>query len=142
MSKQFILEIVDYQKYEKEIQSIRREVFILEQGVSESLEIDGLDPECIHVLVWNEEGNPIGTGRMQKNGHIGRMAVIKTWRGMTVGRQILDLLILYAEEIGLKEVLLHSQTHAIAFYEKAGFVQQGDLFYEANIPHILMLRGL
>ncbi|MCB1093402.1 MAG: GNAT family N-acetyltransferase, partial [Verrucomicrobiae bacterium] len=54
---------------------IRRIVFIEEQGVSEALEIDGRDPECVHALARDGSGEVIGTARLLPEGKIGRVAV-------------------------------------------------------------------
>ncbi|MBL7176635.1 MAG: GNAT family N-acetyltransferase [Desulfobacteraceae bacterium] len=62
------------------IYAVRKIVFVEEQGISEELDFDGLDPECWHVLAYASQSEPIGTARMQKDGHIGRIAVLEDWR--------------------------------------------------------------
>ena len=79
------VELVDWMKAEPAIRAIRETVFISEQAVPEKLEWDGLDPLCAHVLAWSEVGDAIGTARMQAEGNIGRMAVLKGWRRRGVG---------------------------------------------------------
>ena len=37
-----------------------------------------------------------------------------------------------------KVVYLHSQLRAVTFYERNGFVKQGEIFYEAGMGHFLM----
>jgi predicted GNAT family N-acyltransferase len=66
------------------------------------------------------------------------MAVIKPLRGCGLGRKVLQALLHEAREEGHKDLLLHAQTHALAFYEKQGFIAEGDEFIEADIPHRLM----
>jgi predicted GNAT family N-acyltransferase len=66
------------------------------------------------------------------------MAVIKPLRGCGLGREVLQALLHEAREEGHKDLLLHAQTHALAFYEKQGFIAEGDEFIEADIPHRLM----
>ncbi|HPV81749.1 MAG TPA: GNAT family N-acyltransferase, partial [Nitrospira sp.] len=75
------VKLVDWVDAEPLIRPVRETVFIHEQAVPEELEWDGLDPQCAHVLAWNDQGDAIGTARMQPNGTIGRMAVLKDWRG-------------------------------------------------------------
>lgn len=134
------VELVDWAEAEAAIRAIRETVFIVEQGVPETLEWDGLDPACAHVLAWNDRGEPIGTARIQVNGTIGRMAVLKDRRGCGVGRALLQALLDLAERQGLSRVTLSAQTHALAFYERAGFRVIGEPFMDAGILHRKMER--
>lgn len=136
------VELVDWGEAEPTIRTIRETVFIVEQGVPEGLEWDGLDPLCAHVLAWNDLGEAIGTARMQPKGSIGRMAVLKDWRGRGVGRALLQTLLDLAVRQGLSSVTLTAQTHALGFYERAGFHVVGDPFMDAGIPHRKMVRDL
>lgn len=136
------VELVDWGEAEPTIKAIRETVFIVEQGVPEGLEWDGLDPTCAHVLAWNDRGEAIGTARMQVNGTIGRMAVLKDWRGRGVGRALLHTLLDLAERQGLSRVTLSAQTHALDFYERAGFHVVGEPFMDARIPHRKMVKEL
>ena len=54
---------------------VRFEVFVQEQNVPEDMEIDAIDPQCIHAIAEDEAGHAVGTGRLLPDGHIGRMAV-------------------------------------------------------------------
>jgi predicted GNAT family N-acyltransferase len=136
------VELVDWSRAERLIRPIRATVFIHEQDVPEELEWDGLDPQCTHALAWNGAGEAIGTARMQSAGTIGRMAVLKTWRGRGAGRALLDALLDVAYRQGLSRVTLSAQTHAIGFYERAGFRAVGELFMDAGIPHRKMEKTL
>ena len=138
----YTIKIVNFTQHEKEIRFVRNTVFTDEQGISSSIDFDGRCIDCYHVLAWNDDGQPIGTGRMQKNGHIGRLAVIAEWRGYGIGTAMLDEFITFAQSVGLKQVYLNSQEQAVEFYEKCGFIIDGEIFYEANIPHIKMVRPL
>ncbi len=124
------------------IQSIRRTVFIEEQGVPEELEIDGMDPVCYHVLIFAPMDRPIGTARLARDGKIGRMAVLKSWRGEGAGSLMLQSLLAHAAEMGLESVYLHAQASAVPFYEKHGFEVEGKYFEEAGIRHVRMTRLL
>ena len=122
------------------IRSIRQTVFVHELGISEDLEWDGRDPDCAHLLAYDMAGNPIGTARMQADGHIGRMAVMPDWRGRGVGSALLLMLIELAAAHGLDEVYLNAQCAAADFYHRHGFIAVGDEFEAAGIPHIRMSR--
>jgi len=136
------VELVGWTVMEPVIRAIRESVFILEQSVPQDLEWDGLDPTCAHVLAWNDLGEAIGTARMQPKGSIGRMAVLKDWRGRGVGRALLQTLLDLAARQGLSSVTLAAQTHVLGFYERAGFHVVGDPFMDAGIPHRKMVKDL
>ena len=136
------LELVSWLEVESVIRGIREAVFMVEQGVPEELEWDGLDPSCVHALAWNNRGEAIGTARMQPGGKIGRMAVLKNWRGRGAGGALLQMLLDLAGRQGLSRVTLAAQTHALGFYERAGFRVVGDQFMEAGIPHRMMVKEL
>jgi predicted GNAT family N-acyltransferase len=136
------VELTDWTTTGSAIRAIRETVFIHEQGVPVELEWDGLDSACAHVLAWNDRGEAIGTARMQQNGTIGRMAVLKDWRGRGVGRALLRTLLDLATRRGLSRVTLSAQTHALGFYERAGFDVVGEPFIDAGIPHRKMVKEL
>jgi len=114
------INIVDFKTHNKEIKEIRNEVFIKEQKVPKNLEWDGLDSKAKHVLV--KLGNEfIGTGRIFSDGHIGRVAVKKIYRGLSAGKMIINKLVEIAKKESLEKVWLSSQCSAIEFYKKLGF---------------------
>ena len=126
---------------EKEIRFIRDIVFGKEQDVAREVDWDGKDEHCIQVIV-TDENKPIGTGRMQPDGKIGRLAVLDSWRGQSIGQKMLKVLVETAGKEDFKEVYLHAQVHAISFYEKCGFHKVGREFLEADIPHIKMTKSI
>jgi len=124
--------------------TIRQEVFVQEQNVSEAEEYDGTDGACIHLIAY-ENSIPVATGRIMISGDdfiIGRVAVIKSHRGQNLGLGIMQALIDACTAMGgeKQRQTLHAQTHARGFYEKLGFVAYGEEFDEAGIPHIEMER--
>lgn len=121
-----------------EIASIRRQVFVEEQSVPEELEWDGLDSAASHWLAWSDQGDAIATIRLLTDGHIGRMAVLLNYRHQGVGRTLLNAAINEVKDTGLSQAFLHAQTHAIPFYQQAGFIIEGELFMDAGIPHRTM----
>lgn len=135
------LELQPYGAQSEALQRIRRQVFIEEQAVPEHEEWDGRDAECLHVLARSADGSAIGCARLFPDGRIGRMAVLAPWRGQGVGRRMLDALVAHALERGNDTICLDAQLHALAFYERAGFVAQGEVFMDAGIPHRFMAYG-
>ena len=123
------------------IQKIRFLVFTREQQVDPALDLDGRDPEAVHVLAV-KDGEPVGTGRMLDDGHIGRVAVLKEARGRGIGKQMILALIREAGTRGMSRVFLGAQKQAVGFYEKLGFRSFGLPYEEAGIIHIHMEKLL
>lgn len=113
---------------------IRRQVFIDEQNVPQDEEWDGLDTECLHFLAMLD-GQPVGTARLLPDAHIGRVAVLANARGTGIGVVLMQAAIEAARQAGHPRVVLSAQVHALAFYERLGFIAHGDEFMDAGIPH-------
>jgi predicted GNAT family N-acyltransferase len=120
-----------------ELAAIRRDVFIDEQQVPEDLEWDGEDDAAQHWLA-RVDGVPVGTVRLLRNGHVGRMAVRREWRRGGIGSALLQHVIAAARSASLRELYLHAQTHALDFYARHSFVVEGPEFMDAGIPHRTM----
>jgi len=82
----------EWPRMKEQAQRIRMEVFVQEQNVPAELEMDQMDALCIHAIAYNAAGEPVGTGRLLPDGHIGRMAVRKVARGSGVGGLMLQAL--------------------------------------------------
>jgi len=121
------------------LRAIRTAVFIHEQRVPENLEWDEFDAISLHVLAFNPDGQPVGTARLLPDGHIGRMAVLKEWRGKGYGSAVLQRILEELRNRHSQKAMLNAQTTAVKFYEKFGFHAYGEEFMEANIPHIKMI---
>ena len=131
--------VADWQRKNADIRRIRDAVFIAEQSVPPELEWDSEDMDAVHFLA-SEGDYPIGTARLLQDGEIGRLSVLKDWRGLKVGEGLLTAAINEAEKRGLKEQKLSAQVQAIAFYERFGFTVVSDEFLEAGLPHVNMVR--
>ena len=131
----FQLEQTRWQENEAALRLIRETVFMQEQKVPEELEWDGLDGDAIHLLARDPQGNPIGCARILHDGHIGRMAVLKQWRGRGVGHRLLQRAVTIVKKLGCNEAILDAQTYAIPFYQRQGFITEGEEFMDAGIPH-------
>ncbi|HFE32397.1 MAG TPA: GNAT family N-acetyltransferase [Gammaproteobacteria bacterium] len=142
MKKTIRIERVSWQSAESELRTLREAIFINEQQVPEELEWDGRDDSSSHVLAFDEQNRPIGTGRLQPDGHIGRMAVLPPWRHQGVGSALLTALIAIAQKMRLPSVELDAQTQAVGFYRRHGFQPIGDVFMDAGILHQRMQREL
>jgi predicted GNAT family N-acyltransferase len=138
----FTLRDVTWESGAAQLRAVRIAVFVVEQDIPEELEWDEHDAVSAHALALDRDGNPIGCGRLLPDGHIGRMAVLRDWRGRGVGGTILAALVGRAAERGMKRLVLNAQTHAVPFYARYGFAVFGDEFIEADIPHVAMARDL
>ena len=138
----FRVEPADYQADLEDLRHVRETVFVAEQQVPIEEEWDELDPQCRHVLARDLQDQPIGTGRLTPERKIGRMAVLREWRGRGVGDALLVALIDQARTLGWTEVSLNAQVSAESFYARHGFEPYGDRFMEAGIEHQAMRRTL
>ncbi|GHA71576.1 GNAT family N-acetyltransferase [Cognatilysobacter bugurensis] len=142
MTDGFVVERVAFDEARVELHAVRGTVFIDEQRVPAEIERDALDPQCVHVLARAADGTPIGAGRLTPDRRIGRMAVLRDWRGRGVGEAMLAALVDSASAMGWPEVRLHAQVGALAFYRRLGFLPLGPRFEEAGIEHQTMARAL
>jgi len=138
----FSILVTSWAHEQARLSQVRRAVFIDEQGVAEELEWDADDAGSLHFLVIDTAGQAIGCARLLPDGHIGRMAVLPPWRERGVGQALLAAVIEAAQARGHDTLRLSAQTHAAAFYARAGFVAVGDEYEEAGIPHIAMQMPL
>lgn len=133
-----VILIKTWQDAELDAYSIRKRVFIEEQGVPAEMEIDEFDLNALHALAY-ADSECIGTARLVtlsgSIGRIGRMAVLPKHRGHGIGKQLLGALLKACQSQGIKQIELHAQVTVIPFYEQFGFIAQGDVYDEAGIPH-------
>jgi predicted GNAT family N-acyltransferase len=118
--------------------SLRLEVFVLEQNVPREIEMDEYDAGAIHVLCL-VRGQPVGTGRLVKmpdGVKLGRVAVLRDFRGKGLGTEIVGWLLARA---GGNRVYANVQLTALDFYKRLGFVREGGPFFEAGIEHVKMI---
>ncbi|WP_423189695.1 GNAT family N-acetyltransferase [Alkalibacterium sp. f15] len=125
---------------------IRKIVFIEEQQVDESLEIDDLEDKTLHIVGY-EDKLPVCTARLLKKEDdtvkIQRVAVLAAYRKQGIGRLLLEQIEKIAKkQLNASHLALDSQDHAISFYEKIGYSVKGDGFLDAGIPHHYMHKAL
>jgi predicted GNAT family N-acyltransferase len=120
-----------------ECRLIRQRVFIDEQKVPAELEWDAADEVAIHLLARLNDQSA-ACARMLPDGHIGRMAVLPEWRRQGIGEALLLQAIQVCHELGVTHARLSAQTHAIGFYQQAGFEVCSEPYLDANILHVDM----
>ena len=121
---------------------IREEVFIKEQKFEN--EFDDIDEIAYHELILVGD-KPVATARIfEEKGsyHLGRVCVLKEYRGKNLGKALLYNLESYAKMIGAKEIYLSAQTRAKDFYIKCGYEEYGEEFLDEYCPHINMKKTL
>jgi len=134
---------------------VRHAVFVVEQGVPVELEIDDLDAEADHFVVYagsaavgaarllvEDAGFADGDPAAGPVAHLGRLAVLASRRGQGYGAALVQAVEAAAQLRGLHRVALASQTHAIPFYERLGYVAHGDVFNDAGLPHRWMRKTM
>lgn len=130
-----------WDQLQQDAKLIRTQVFICEQGITEADEWDDQDLISQHFVIYDQD-QPIATARLLENNSVGRVAVLKAYRGQGLGQIIMLEIISYAQKQRRSVLTLSSQVHAISFYEKLGFIVQGNSYDECGIPHIEMTMGL
>ena len=138
----YAVQEVSWQAAQAELAQLRQQIFVIEQQVPVALEWDGLDAAAIHLLARDNNQHAIGCARILSGGSIGRMAVLKSWRKQGVGHALLQAAIASCRSRGWLHISLSAQTHAIGFYERAGFVVCSEEYIDAGIPHRDMVLQL
>ncbi|MGJ8756823.1 GNAT family N-acetyltransferase [Acinetobacter sp. HC8-3S] len=137
----FSVKYGSWDQLQQDAKLIRELVFISEQNIPEQDEWDDQDAISQHFVVY-DQNQPIATARLLANNSVGRVAVLKAYRGQGIGRLIMLEIIAYAQAQKRPNLQLSSQVHAISFYEKLGFSIQGDEYDECGIPHIEMVMPI
>lgn len=130
-----------WDQLQQDAKLIRTQVFICEQCITEADEWDDQDLISQHFVIYDQD-QPIATARLLENNSVGRVAVLKAYRGQGLGQMIMLEIIGYAQKQRRSVLTLSSQVHAISFYEKLGFTVQGNSYDECGIPHIEMTMSL
>jgi len=124
---------------------VRRRVFVEEQGISKTLELDGNEPQALHMVVKDKQ-RVIGTARIRflanHQAKLERMAILKPLRGTGIGKGIVSFLSDELKKMEVERIALHAQYSVIYFYRSCGFEQTGLPFWEAGIKHIRMEKEL
>lgn len=118
---------------------VRGQVFIVEQKIAWDIEFDGLDPYCVLFTAY-DVNKPIGAARLYKN-KVGRVATLKEYRKQGVASLMMKKIEEYAKNNDMTELILHAQKYIEDFYVELGYISEGDIFFEAEIPHVKMKKN-
>ncbi len=123
---------------------VRLDIFVVEQGCPYS-EIDGKDPECIHVLGTTSDNELIATARIVPAGviydewSIGRVVVKKEYRKFKIGKELMEISIDHCiKEHEAKTIKIAAQEYLKGFYEDLKFEQISGRYMWDGIEHIDM----
>ncbi|MCI9127326.1 MAG: GNAT family N-acetyltransferase [Eubacterium sp.] len=138
------METVIYEGIPNQAKEVRQKVFVNEQGFYN--EFDDIDETATHIVMFAEDKTPVATCRIfwdtVMNTHIlGRLAIIKEYRGRTIGSVIVREAEKYIQKNGGKSIVLHAQCRLTAFYQKLGFAEFGDIGDDEGCPHIWMKKA-
>lgn len=124
-----------------QIIALRRKVFCEEMGMPIEYEPDEYDKMSVYALVYNDDNEPIGTGRLyiqDDKFHIGRVCVLKEWRNMKIGDFIMRMLLYRAQDLNAASVTLSAKADKVNFYAKYGFEPVGEVFEFGGVPQRMM----
>jgi len=137
MENNLKVEVVKWIDEYDSLTMIREKVFIEEQKVTSQLEWDGMDENAMHFLVFKDE-EAIGCARavvIKNYMQLGRMAVLKEYRGQGIGSALLEKAIVTAKLNQISSIYISAQCYAIDFYLKFGFKVMSDIYLDAEILH-------
>lgn len=138
------MEIRIYENLAEDARTIRQKVFMEEQGFKN--EIDDIDDIATHIVMY-DDNRPVATCRIfagKDSGQyiLGRLAVIKEYRGRNIGTQMLN----EAEKVVLEKkvtsIALHAQCRVKEFYAHSGYIEYGEIGDDEGCPHIWMKKQL
>ncbi|MBE9214802.1 GNAT family N-acetyltransferase [Plectonema cf. radiosum LEGE 06105] len=138
------VKVVDWEEWTV-IEIIRRRVFQEEQKVEVELDFDGKDKACPQLIAYlNKEA--VGTARIryldEKTAKIERLAVLSYARGKGIGKKIMQKALEVIANENIPEVMIHAQEYIKKLHQQLGFEQVGEVFQEAGIPHVKMVKRL
>ena len=133
-----------YDRINDAAKSVRIAVFVNEQNFEN--EFDSTDDIAKHIVLY-DDNKPIAVCRFffyenRSCYFIGRIAVLKDYRGRKLGLSLLKIAEKSISELGGKKVMLTAQLRVTKFYEKCGYATIGDVFFEEYCPHIMMYKTL
>ncbi len=133
-----------YNYLHKDAAEIREQVFVEEQNFKE--EFDDIDKSAMHLVMY-EDDHPVGVCRFFAKEEpqvytLGRIAVMPKYRGSGTGRRLVAEAEKAIRELGGRKVILSAQVRAKGFYEKLGYLSEGESYFEEYCPHVKMSKKI
>lgn len=129
----FKVDKVKWRACAKEIKQIREKVFVCEYRIPQRNEFDSEDQDCEHVLLRDDDNNPIATGRLCADGKISRIAVLMNHRKSDAAKRVIKMLLDIAREKGLTNVYIDSDLDDVEKYRKQGFAAIGSVYMDSGV---------
>lgn len=127
------------------ILQIRNQVFYVEQHCDD-LDPDDRDQQSYHLCFYDGEilcgyARLLPPGLSYSEMSIGRVAVSSSYRGRKIGRKLMQESIRQCGCLfGDRPIKISAQLYLKAFYISLGFEAVSDVYLEAGIEHIKMIR--
>ncbi|WNB90572.1 GNAT family N-acetyltransferase [Bacillus sp. NEB1478] len=141
MIKKYSTEDLGY----KDALHVRRNVFVHEQQIDESEEIDGFEGSSLHFVLYDEE-KPVGASRLRQvnnDGKVERVCILSSHRKKGLGEKLMTAMEQTAIDQSYSSLILYAQIQAEDFYKKLGYETTSTKpFLDANIPHVAMKKVL
>ncbi len=138
------LKWVETQSEFQDCLNLRQVVFTDEQGFDAAIDRDEIDDTAEHLMALDKD-KLIGTARtfpMDDYYKIGRFCILKEYRGQNIGKKMIEEILQILKEKNVSTVKLSSQYRARKFYASCGFSEQGEIYMEDGLEHILMICKL
>ncbi len=136
------VKVVEWEQYPV-IEIIRRRVFQDEQKVQPELDLDGKDQNCLQLIGYLDNA-VVGTARIRyldaKTAKIERLAVLSYARGNGIAKRLMQKALEVIKSENITEVYVNAQEYIKGLYQPLGFEQIGEVFLEAGIPHVKMVK--
>lgn len=128
--------------------NIRRNVFVLEKGVPEEIEMDEYDcpnNDCTHFLIRYNNAD-VGTLRClclsREAVKIQRFCILSSCRGLGIGKETMEYIEALYKNLGVSVIEMNAKFEVSAFYEKCGYKTVSDTFTEAGVVHVKMVKNI
>ena len=130
----FQIENLDWERGQERLKQLRESVFVIEWQLPPEAEFDEHDSNAFHILISDENNSPVATGRLTRNGEIGRIAVSPRHRTKTLYQQLFGALLAIAKAENVQEIKVTCDLDSVVYHRQLGFSPQGPVFMEAGIP--------
>lgn len=124
---------VQWNSNQSEIKQVREKVYVCEYRIPQEIEFDQQDNKSEHVLIKDDSGQAIATGRIGQDGKISRIAVLMKYRRSEVPKTVINSLLSIAKAKGLKKILIDSELEKVSSYTNQGFSVKGNVFMDLGI---------
>ena len=135
----FQVESVDWTSSKHQLTQLREKVFVIEWHIPQNAEFDDRDSDALHVLISDENYQSVATGRITRDGEIGRIAVLTHYRTADIYSLLFASLIKLAESVCVSEVKVVCNLDSVEAHKARGYLPDGPAFMEAGIPRQRML---